>query len=867
MGLNSAPVSGTTQGLFMQLISTSLDSGWELAERLPAGRDLFLLSGGEKLWLPATVPGHVHTDLVKAGVIADPFKRLAEWGARWVDESDWTYRTSIFVNAERLAARGIGGRHFLHFAGLDTLARVFLNGKYLGQADNYHRAWRFDVTEHLKEGENELRVEFDSALRVGREKAAAYIGDGSSDRGKTTYFNFPPRAFVRKPQYMFGWDWGPELVSCGLSGSVELLTVPVAEILHWKMNYTFISPSVVDIDFAITLRKYDSQPLTVKAVLFASGDTTPSTVLEGPPGEYTVPLQIRSFVTERWNPNGVEGPRKRHLLNLRLLTVPDDQGDEPEPLHRIAASVGFRTVELIQERDADGMGESFQFKVNGQPLFIKGANWIPDHSLPTTITKHQLRQRLTAARDAGFNMLRVWGGGLYESLDFYSLCDELGILVWQDFGFACATYPDDDPAFVESVRAEAVANVRRLRHHPSLALWCGGNENVELHQGRWSGNDQATKFYGEKLILDTLPEVLKIENPQTPYWPNSPYGGVDCRDENSGDSHYWNVWHSKEPGSNGDWSNYEKCDTRFSSEFGFAAPAGLTAWKHALAPEDLTVRSLGSRWHDKTRKGYETYLGFIKMHFPEPQCFADLVYFGQCNQALAFAFGIEHWRRRKGRCGGTLFWQLNDCWPTHSWAVIDSAGEPKLAYYAIKRAYSPLLLSLRRAGRSIEAHLVNDRHQDIPGQLSVQLLTFEGEPVSLAEQAVTAPANAASGAQLALAIPGFIADAGTDVFVHALFRPESGEPVESFLLLADPKDLRLADPGFQTQVGEHSIMIEVQRFAAFVTLYFEGISQQPQLSDNGFFLAPGQSRTISVSHLPDHQTLAQLAPQLRLRRL
>ena len=851
----------------MQLISTSLDSGWELAERLPAHRCLAPYTQAEQLWLPASVPGHVHTDLIRAGVIADPFARLGEWGARWVDEADWTYRTHFFVDAERLAARGPEGRHFLHFSGLDTLATVTLNGKYLGQADNYHRAWRFDVTDHLKEGDNELRVEFSSALVAGRERTAAYVGDGTSDRGKTTYFNFPPRAFVRKPQYMFGWDWGPEVVSCGLHGHVELVTVPSAEILHWKLDYQFVSHSVVDIDFSITLRKYDSQPLTVKAVLFASGDTTPSTVLEGPPGEYTVPLHIHSFVTERWSPNGVDGPRKRHLLNIRLLTVPEDSADEPEPIHRIAASVGFRTVELVQERDADGAGESFQFKINGQPLFIKGANWIPDHNLPTTITKSQLRQRLTSAKDAGFNMLRVWGGGLYETQDFYSLCDELGILVWQDFAFACATYPDDDPAFVESVRAEATANVRRLRHHPCLALWCGGNENVELHQGRWSGADQATKFYGEKLILETLPAVLAAEDPQTPYWPNSPYGGADCRDENVGDSHYWNVWHSKEPGSNGDWTNYEKCDTRFSSEFGFAAPAGLTAWKQSLGTDDLTVRSIGSRWHDKTRKGYETYLGFIQMHFPEPQCFTDLIYYGQCNQALAFAFGIEHWRRRKGRCWGILFWQLNDCWPTHSWAVIDSTGEPKLAYYAIRRAYAPLLLSLRRSGREIEAHLVNDTLMEKTGTLSLSLLTFEGEPVSMAEAQATAPANAASGAQLSLAIPSFIADAGTDVFVHATFTPETGEPVESFLLLAEPKDLRLADPGLTVQVSEHSITIAAQRFAAFVTLSFEGTSHQPQFSDNGFHLAPGQSRTLSVSHVPDHHSLKQLASQLRIRRL
>ena len=848
----------------MKVLSTPLDSGWELAERLPPGRDLSAPAGGERLWLPATVPGHVHTDLIRAGILTDPFQRFGEWGARWVDEASWTYRTTFIVDAHRLSSAGPHGRHYLQFQGIDTLATVFLNGKYLGKADNYHRTWRFDVTELLKEGTNELRIELDSALVQGRQAAQDYLGDGTSDRGRMTYFNFPPRAFVRKPQYMFGWDWGPELVSCGITGPVELVTVPCAELLHWKLRYTFLDEATVHVRFALTIRKYDHQPIEVKAVIFSTGPTDPSTLLEGPPGEYTVELEIPAFRTARWNPHGSSGARKRHLLNLRLLSVPDSSDEAPEPLHRIATTIGFRELELVRERDT--VGESFQFRVNGAPLFIKGANWIPDHSLPTAITREHLRSRLTAARDAGFNMLRVWGGGLYESDIFYELCDELGILVWQDFGFACASYPDDDPVFLESVRAEAIENVRRLRHHPCLALWCGGNENLELHQGRWSGADQATKFYGERLIHELFPAVLAQEDPHTPYWPNSPYGGDNCQDERYGDSHYWNVWHSKEPGSNGDWTNYTKCDTRFSSEFGFAAPAGLTAWEGCLLPEERTVRSLASRWHDKTRKGYETYLGFIQMHFPEPQSFEDLIYYGQCNQALALQHGVEHWRRRKGHCWGTLFWQLNDCWPTHSWSVVDSAGEPKLAYYAAKRFYAPLLLSLHRAGRAIEAHLINDTLEPHLGTLTVRLLTFDGEQVSLMDVATQAPANAASGPVLSLPIPSFVEDAGSDVFVHATFTDSTGTTVaENYLLLAEPKDLRLANPGLHITVSAHAITLQAQRFAAFVTLSFSGVSHQPRLSDNGFHLAPGQSKTIQVAHLPDHLTLPELVARLHLR--
>ncbi len=291
-------------------------------------------------------------------------------------------------------------------------------------------------------------------------------------------------------------------------------------------------------------------------------------------------------------------------------------------------------------------------------------------------------------------MLRIWGGGLYETEEFYDLCDELGILVWQDFGFACSMYPDDKEWFVEQVRAEATAAVRRIRNHPCLALWCGGNENLELFQGRWDGKTQATKFFGDKLIHETLPAVLEAEDPKTPYWPNSPYGGDNATSEDYGDSHYWNVWHSKLPGSNGDWPNYLLSTSRFSSEFGFAAPCGYASWDKAASPDDRWPRSPVARWHDKTRKGYETYLNFIAMHYPAPQTFDDLIYYGQANQADALKCGIEHWRRLKGRCWGTLFWQFNDCWPVQSWSVIDSEGDPKAAYYASKRFYAPVLLSL-----------------------------------------------------------------------------------------------------------------------------------------------------------------------------
>ena len=867
----------------MQNIKTVIDSGWEFAERLSPERDFFLPQGGEKLWLSAQVPGHVHLDLMRHGVIGDPFYRINERGCAWVDEADWTYRTTFLVDAERIAARGEHGRHFLHFHGLDTICRVFLNGVLIGSPENFFIPHRFDVTETLREGANELRIEFDSALRVGRERAEAYLGDGTSTRGRMGYFNFSPRAFVRKPQYSFGWDWGPELISCGIWQKVELETVPIADIVDWTYDYEFTDASTVQATIVVEVDRYDDEAdleLNIEllhrftrrgvnkrgevSLLASASEIRPPFRQKAPvpneQGRITVKTDFLMEEMSEWSPNGSNNENSiSHLLSIQL------RGDNNRLSH-IDATIGFRRIELIQKPDTDGKGEGMMFRINGVDTFIKGANWIPDHSFPSMITRERLKQRLYQAKDAGFNMLRVWGGGLYESEDFYRLCDHLGILVWQDFPFACSSYPDDLPEFREQVRQEAIAAVRRIRNHPCLALWCGGNENLELFQGRWDKEKQATEFFGDRLIHDILPTVLAAEDPKTPYLPNSPYGGENATSEDYGDSHYWNVWHAKFPGSTGDWTNYALSRTRFSSEFGFAAPAGMAAWDSCMTPDDKDVHSPVSIWHDKTRKGYETYLNYIAMHYPAPQTFEDLVYYGQCNQADALKFGVEHWRRLKGRCWGTLFWQFNDCWPTHSWAVVDSAGDPRAAYYAAKRFYAPLLLSLYRNGEQVEAHLVNDTLDMIPGHLTLRLLSFDGDELEKRETDATTPANAASGCALTLLAP-----ANWDAFVHATFHAPDGTPLaENFQLLAEPKELRPPDPLITMRVtaagnGEATLTISAQRFARYVWLRFDDLSTLPRFSDNFFTLAPYQSRAIALDNLPSEMTAEQIRARLRLR--
>ena len=888
----------------MRVLTTPLDASWQFAERLPAGRDFFFPQGGEKTWLPAEVPGAVHLDLMRAGVIGDPFYRMQERGCQWVDEADWTYRTTFAVDEARFAARGEHGRHFLLFHGLDTLCRVYLNEVQIGTAENFFVPHRFDVTDTLQIGENVLRVEFDSALRVGRERAKAYLGDGTSERGAMSYFNFGPRAFVRKPQYMFGWDWGPELVSCGIWQKVELITVPVAEITDYHFTYTMDGDTahfrlIVDID------RYDANaPLRIQPVftdinrVFTEasifwddvqsvvagkyGITVPKITVPTGIGQTQVAVTGRIEHVGRWQPNGM-GDANRYNLYLSLFAGEEDIVTTKPP------EIGFRTVELVQEPDAVGTGKGFLFRINGVDTYIKGANWIPMDCFPSrkrwrTIEEglapidDRLHKLLKQAKDAGFNMLRVWGGGVYESEDFYILCDRLGILVWQDFPFACSSYPDDLADFSEQVRAEAALAIKRIRNHPCLALWCGGNENLQLFQQRWDRETQATKFFGDKIIHDILPAVLAEHDPTTPYWPNSPYSGApnaDSQLDTVGDAHYWNVWHGE-----GDWVHYTKNHCRFSSEFGFAAPAGHAAWGSCMAPEDKAVRSAVSQWHDKTRKGYETYLGYIGLHYPAPQTFDDLIYYGQCNQADALKHGVEHWRREKGHCSGTLFWQFNDCWPTHSWAIVDSAGEPKAAYYAAKRFYAPLLLSLVREKNVATAYLVNDTLADVPGALSLRLLTFTGDVLATEVLGATAPENAASGPVTLLDLT---AAQGREnaCFVHATFTDTSGALLaENFLLLAEPKDLQLTNPGLQATFAVQAIganpyrkstvlHVSATRFAGYVALSFDGMDKPPALSDNFFHLAPGQARTIVLSDTPRLSEMRpeQIASYLRLRHL
>ncbi|MBX2813618.1 MAG: hypothetical protein KTR25_17505, partial [Myxococcales bacterium] len=582
---------------------TSLDVGWELADEawlLPNGQPRKL--GYTQLeWLPAQVPGYVHLDLCRHGVIVDPFEGLGELGCQWIDEATWIYRLRFHASMTPNLPKRV-----LRFNGVDTVCTVFLNDQALARHDNMFQALELDVSEHLRPGINEVMLRFESAPAVGRARRLSFFGrEGLPDN----VARFPERAFLRKAQYMFSWDWGPRLCSAGIWQPVHLLEFRSRLIDVWVKQHPLASGAF---------------ELSCHAEVEGEGD-----VYHRINGCWLADGQTHEILHPRlWWPTGL-GSQELYTVESVLLPTGHTPGNNPSVLDQRHQRIGLRTISL--ERNPDTRGETFAFQVNGQALWAVGANWIPDHSFPSLVDRPRLRKQLERALDMNMNMIRIWGGGLYESDAFYELCDEMGLLVWQDFPFACSYVPDD-PADQTALRSEATENIRRLRNHPCLALWCGNNENLTMWDSKWDEPlPQPGRYYGEHHYNEVLPAVLSEEDPTRPYIPSSPIGGNNANDGDVGDQHYWDVWHGR-----GDWVHYQDSTARFASEFGFAAAPGRSAWRKILAghpdPFALDVRDRRARFHDKTDKGYETYLNYIERHYPEPKNLDELTYYSQLNQ-------------------------------------------------------------------------------------------------------------------------------------------------------------------------------------------------------------------------------------------
>jgi beta-mannosidase len=630
------------------------------------------VDGGTVSGLAASVPGCIHTDLLAAGLIDDPYRDSNETELAWIGRTDWDYTTSFDYDPS-------DGRVDLVCAGLDTVADISLNGSEVGHTENQHRSYRFDVGSLLRAGSNTLKVKFGSAY--------SYALAQQQRLGKRPDAYGEPFNFIRKQACNFGWDWGPTLVTAGIWQPIGLERWSVARLDSVRPRVTVRTGSGTGtgagtgartgtvsgrVEVRVRLERDSGQePVTVTAEI---AGRRAHAIVDGVDAVLALTVDDPSL----WWPRGYGDQR---LYDLTVTVV----GPGDEVLDTWSRRVGFRTVEL------DTSDEGYTLIVNGVPVFVRGVNWIPDDVFADRVTRDRLAQRFRQTADANVNYLRVWGGGRYESEDFYDLADEMGFLVGQDFLFACAAYPEEEP-FASEIEAEAREHVVRLSSHPSLVVWTGNNENLWGYEDWGWKPELGDHTWGSGYYYDLLPRVVAELDPTRPYWPGSPYSGTPARHPNDpayGTTHVWDVWNTD------DYTKYASYRPRFVSEFGFQAPPAYATLRSWISDRPLAPDSPGMAHHQKATGGDEKLARGLANHLPEPRDFDDWHYLTQLNQARAVAFGIEHFRSLRPLCMGTIMWQINDCWPVTSWAAIDGDGRKKPLWYAMRRAYGEKLLTLQ----------------------------------------------------------------------------------------------------------------------------------------------------------------------------
>ncbi len=795
-----------------------------------AGAWEFHQAGAEE-WLPASVPGGVHTDLLSLGRIPDPFVADNEKHVQWVAESDWVYRRHFRCSAEILNQEKV----LLVCDGLDTLAVVVLNGHEIAHTDNMFRRYEWEVQSFLDaQGSNVLTITFLSPVKFAADQQSLRPLPGVSQA-------IPGGPHLRKAPCQFGWDWGPQLPPIGVWKDIRLEGYSEARFadVHLRQEHT---NDQVAVGAQVAIQRWGAAPLSVDIIITSPDGRTleKSAVITGQ-DEATAKVSIPN--PELWWPNGYGG---QPLYQVEVL-LKDTEPSSAEILDRRKFQVGLRRIELRQTEDP--WGRSFYFAVNGIPILSKGANWIPADSFPTRISDEYLEGLIRSAVQTHQNMLRVWGGGFYEEARFYDLCDRYGILVWQEFIFSCSVYPLDIPDFVENVHQEVVDNVRRLRHRASLALWCGNNE---MEWGwvdwKWDRPDsQDLKAAYDQFFHQTLPAWCDVEDPDHPYWPSSPSSNTPFADPNGqrqGDSHYWDVWHGRKP-----FTAYRDQYPRFMSEFGFQALPPLATIRAYADPADWNMTSYIMEQHQKNASGNSLMVGQMLDTFRLPKDFESLVYLSMVLQAEGIRYGVEHWRRHPDRVAGILYWQLNDCWPVASWSSLDYFGRWKALHYAARRFFAPLMLSIEDKPPEQVVYVSNDFLEPFEGTVSWSLETLAGEALASGQEPVrVAPQSAVQVCGLDFA--GRLTDDNLRnlVFVAELWQGDRFMNRQT-ATFAPIKHLSLDDPNIGVNLSHdgNQLIVDLtsKSLALMVELTLPGTDAF--FSDNYFNLPAGRTMRVSCA--------------------
>ena len=790
--------------------------------------------------LPGKLPGCSYLTLLDNKRIEDPFRGCNEKAASELAKQKYCYRREFSLSEAKLDGTQIE----LVLSGVDTLAAIFVNGKLAGRTENAFQTYRFGVAELLHQGINELRIDFDAphSLLAAKQEKRPLAG---MDIG------VPGVSYIRKPQYHFGWDWGPSLPPAGVGGRIALEGYSLARLDRFTVSQKHENGEVSLIASATCIRLEEGTPLKlIWSVIGPEGEALCQKAdFSGDRAE----SMIRIPNPKLWWCNGM-GEQPLYRITAQLQTAAGECLDTRD------CRVGLRTVEL--NRAADQWGENFQFRVNGHPIFAKGANWIPADSFVERVTGETLEFYIRSAKEANMNMLRVWGGGFYESDKFYELCDQYGILVWQDFAFACRAYPLDDPSFLENVKEEVTDQVLRLQHHASLALWCGNNE-LQLEELLWA-NDKALREAIHVFFFETLPEWIRELDPVTAYWYGSPSDktpGKRANTMNCGDTHLWQIWHGLMP-----ITAFRRYPTRFCSEFGLEALPSKAAISAFTDAETAALQSPDMMNHQKSARGNEKLLYYVTSRHPRPMDLDGTIYLTQIMQAEGVRSAVEFWHKNKGCCNGALYWQYNDCWPAISWSGIDYLGQYKALQYWAKSFCAPVSIVPEQKGNWVQIQLINDRKEPWQGNLQWQAVSLAGNVVSSGTADVSVEATGVSDV-ISLNLREVLSGRKRNAVVLCLSALEEGRVIaQRNLPLAKEKRMRFAKPVIDMQLElegtKGRLTLKCDSFAHYVFLSTDGMPLN--FSDNFFDLRKGEKKTVHFL-LPEGMDAAEVERRLQVR--
>jgi len=841
-------------------------------EKISLNENWFLTNEQKAIEVLAEVPGTVFETLINNKIIEDPFYGLREHEVSWVYESEWEYKTIFDLNPAFLNHNNI----LLRFHGLDTISEIILNGEKLGFTKNMFVRYDFKVRSILKRNRNKLIIKFQSPTLKAREEI--------ENRGinlNTGEDAIPGVPYIRKAQYSFGWDWGPKLPDIGIWQPVELLgyddlkidSTYVNQKLHYNKSVDRISKLeqitdlgvmstdlsiIVNLQSDLSINELHQYRLRIELKAPDGKTFTSETFITSltPKVEFNLEYPYLWWTHDLGVPNLYD-------LTVELL--------KSGLIDSFKQKVGIREIRLIQ--NSDEWGESFLFRLNGIPVFAKGANWIPiDSFIPRGKKKGLYKSNLYNAKEANMNMIRVWGGGIYEDNTFYDLCDKLGILVWQDFPFACAFYPYEEE-YIEDIKKEATQNIKRLRNHSSLALWCGNNEIEWLWKYLVMRSEITEKNIINEFVIgylkifeNLLPKLLEKYDPNHQYWPSSPsngyvgntFGKHDANSPNTGDSHFWDVWHNNKP-----FKTYRKFNSRFMSEFGYESFPSIKTIEDFCPVEQFDFFSPIMENHQKNLAGNRKILKYMKKRFTIPQEFENQVVLSQITQAEAIEYGVEHWRRNRNdyHCMGALYWQLNDCWPVASWSSLDYHNRWKALHYYAKRFYQPVFPSVKEDAKFVEFWVSNDLRTPQKFQFEWKLYKSDGK----IENSGSFESEILPCSSKKLGMVG-VSDLNQNYknlsdyaifFVLKYSNLEGDQEIHGFRLFSAPKEFQLSNPNISWKLSEYYCednnekKYEIKITANKIALYVHVDSKKFDFiaSDNYFSLEPGESRTITLKNL------------------